>query len=220
MSASSKEYFERLGADWDELRAGFFSNRLREEALSVAEVEEGGVAADLGAGTGFITEALLGRGLRVVAVDQSPAMLDALRRKFPFSDRVDTRIGEAEELPLDTASVDYAFANMYLHHVEGPATAIHEMARILKPGGRLVVTDLDTHDFEFLRTEQHDRWLGFEREDVRRWFREAGLDGVRVDCVGENCCTESAEGQDIAISIFIASGTKPAASEKETNRCC
>ena len=88
MTASSKGYFESIGADWDELRAGFFSERVREVALSAASVEEGGLAADLGAGTGFITEALLGRGLRVVAVDQSPAMLDALHRKFPSPDRV------------------------------------------------------------------------------------------------------------------------------------
>ncbi len=220
MTASSKEYFDGLGSDWDELRAGFFSERVREEALSVVEIEEGGVAADLGAGTGFITEALLARGLRVVAVDQSPAMLEALQRKFPSPERVDTRIGEAEDLPIDTASVDYVFANMYLHHVENPATAIYEMVRILRPGGRLVVTDLDTHDFEFLRTEQHDRWLGFERDDVRRWYREAGLENVRVDCVGEDCCAESTEGQDAAISIFIASGSRPVTAEQEMNRCC
>ena len=126
----------------------------------------------------------------------------------------------AEHLPLETASVDYAFANMYLHHVEDPPTAIAEMVRILKPGGRLVVTDLDTHEFEFLRTEQHDRWLGFERADVRRWFREAGLDGVRVECVGEKCCAESEDGEDAAISIFIASGARPADSEREMKRCC
>jgi ubiquinone/menaquinone biosynthesis C-methylase UbiE len=220
MTASSKEYFESLGADWDRLQAGFFSDRLREKAVSEAGVQEGGLAADLGAGTGFITEALLTRGVSVVAVDQSTAMLDALRRKFPLPGRVDTRIGEAEDLPLDTASVDYAFANMYLHHVEDPAAAIAEMVRILKPGGRMVVTDLDTHEFEFLRTEQHDRWLGFEREDVRKWFREAGLDTVRVNCVGEDCCTESQEGEDAAISIFVASGTKPADFEKEMQRCC
>jgi ubiquinone/menaquinone biosynthesis C-methylase UbiE len=208
MGESSKQYFEEIGAEWDQLRSGFFSNEVRERAIAVTKVGEQSVAADLGAGTGFITEALLDRGARVIAVDQSPAMLDALRAKFPLSERVETRVGTAEALPLDTASVDYVFANMYLHHVDHPPTAIAEMTRILRPGGRVVVTDLDTHDFEFLRTEQHDRWLGFERSDIERWFREAGLHGVSVDCVGENCCSESPDGTAASISIFLAAGTK------------
>jgi ubiquinone/menaquinone biosynthesis C-methylase UbiE len=209
MGESSKPYFEEIGAAWDQLRSGFFSDEVRERAVSVAEVSEKSLAADLGAGTGFITEALLAKGARVIAVDQSPAMLDALRAKFPLPERVETRVGTADALPLNTASVDYVFANMYLHHVDDPPSAIAEMMRILRPGGRAVVTDLDTHDFEFLRTEQHDRWLGFDRADIERWFRDAGLQNVSVDCVGENCCSESPDGTAAAISIFLASGTKP-----------
>jgi ubiquinone/menaquinone biosynthesis C-methylase UbiE len=56
---------------------------------------------------------------------------------------------------------------MLLHHVENPKVAIKEMVRILKPGGMIVITDLDEHKFEFLKTEQHDRWMGFKREDVQ-----------------------------------------------------
>ena len=65
------------------------------------------------------------------------------------------------------------------------------MTRILKPGGKLVITDLDEHDHEFLRTEQFDRWLGFKREDVRRWYAEAGLVEVGVECTDDNCCSAS-----------------------------
>jgi ubiquinone/menaquinone biosynthesis C-methylase UbiE len=98
---------------------------------------------------------------------------------------------------------------MYLHHVASPPQAIKEMVRLLKPGGKLVITDLDAHNFEFLRTEQHDRWLGFRREDVRRWFTAAGLKNVVVDCVGENCCAQSSCGcQSASVSIFVASGEK------------
>jgi SAM-dependent methyltransferase len=84
------------------------------------------------------------------------------------------------------------------------------MARILKPGGRLVITDLDRHDFDFLRTEHCDRWMGFDRPDVGRWFTETGLVDVKIDCVGENCCAASQSGcGEAAVSIFVASGTLP-----------
>jgi SAM-dependent methyltransferase len=106
--------------------------------------------------------------------------------------------------------VDYVFANMFLHHVDSPPAAIREMARILKPGGRLVITDLDRHDFDFLRTEHCDRWMGFDRPDVARWLSVAGLVDVNIDCVGENCCAASQSGcGDAFVSIFVASGTLP-----------
>lgn len=59
--------------------------------------------------------------------------------------------------------MNYVFANMCPHHVENPPEAIREMARVVQPGGRLVITDLEPHDFTFLREEHHDRWMGFAR---------------------------------------------------------
>ena len=148
--------------------------------------------------------------MKVIAVDLSEAMLSEMRKKFSGVAEVDYRRGSAESLPIDDESVDYAFANMCLHHTENPPLAVGEMARILKPGGVLVITDLDEHDFEFLKREHHDRWMGFKREDGRHWLIEAALEGVNVDCVGEDCCAQSSCGEDYArVSIFIAWGRKP-----------
>ena len=169
----------------------------------------GDIAADIGCGSGFITEGLIRAGLHVIAVDQSEAMLAEMKRKFADIADIDYRYGEADQLPISDGSVDYAFANMYLHHVERPPIAIKEMARIFKPGGGLVITDLDNHTFEFLRDEHHDRWLGFDRQHIRQWFTEAGLRRVTIDCVGEHCCAQSNnESQSVSINIFVASGGK------------
>jgi ubiquinone/menaquinone biosynthesis C-methylase UbiE len=209
VSDSSKEYFDSIGAGWDRLRESFFQERVRDVALAAAGVRKGHTAADLGAGTGFITEGLFARDVRVVAVDRSASMLEALRRKFPWPDRVECRTGEAENLPIADASVDHCLANMLLHHVERPLVAIREMVRIVKPGGRVVVTDLDAHEIAFLRDEHHDRWMGFERESMLKWFRDAGLTDVRVENLGDECCCSSSGGRRAAVSIFVASGTRP-----------
>jgi ubiquinone/menaquinone biosynthesis C-methylase UbiE len=205
----TKNYFDQVAREWDKMRESFFSEAVREKAFSIAGLQLGKMAADIGAGSGFMTEGLIRRGIQVIAVDQSEAMLAEMKKKFIGLQDVDYRVGEAEWLPISDETVDYVFANMFLHHVESPSAAIKEMVRILKPGGMMVITDLDEHSFVFLKTEHHDRWMGFKREEIKKWLEEAGLRNVRVDCVGENCCAESSCGSDYAsISIFVASGEK------------
>lgn len=206
---NSKKYFDKVSSQWDDMRKSFFSESVREKAFSVAGIQAGKSAADIGAGTGFMTEGLIREGLHVIAVDQSNEMLDEMRKRFSEVDGIEYLLGESEKLPIPDGSVDYAFANMYLHHVESPLNAIKEMVRILKPGGKLVITDMDTHTFEFLKREHHDRWMGFDRIDVKQWFEEAGLKNVAVDCAEETCCAQSeTENETAHVSVFVASGER------------
>ena len=204
-----KGYFDEIAPRWDDMRRTYFSERVRDRALSEARVQRGRLAADVGAGTGFITEGLIVHGVEVLAIDESLPMLQVLRRKAFDASGLHGCIGSAEHLPVRTGAVDYVFANMCLHHVAHPAAAISEMARILKKGGTLIITDLDEHAFAFLTEERTDRWTGFRREDVRMWFAEAWLKDIAVGDTGERASVPSDSTDNCAdISIFIARGTK------------
>lgn len=204
----SKEYFEEIANQWDTMRQDFFSEVVREKAYQMANVETGKTAADIGAGTGFISEGLLKRGLHVIAVDQAEAMQQQTKEKFREYDTIDYRVGDAESLPIEDNSVDYVFANMFLHHIKDPILAIKEMVRIVRPSGKVVISDLDTHTFEFLKTEQFDEWMGFDRVQIAKWFYDAGLKDVHIDCAGGDCCSSSGCGEEAKISIFVAIGVK------------
>lgn len=206
---SSKKFFDQVAGDWDAMRTNFYSERVREKAFEVAGVRPGQLAADVGAGTGFITEGLIRMNVRVIAIDQSEEMLAAMKSKFLGSGEIDYYRGEASRLPLPDEQVEYVFANMYLHHVESPAGAIAEMARLLRPKGKLTITDVFEHEFEFLKREHHDRWLGFRKEDLEEWLMLAGLKNVSVNSINEECRVRSNDGTEQAVmDIFVAAGEK------------
>ncbi len=204
----ARDYFDQVAPHWDEMRKSLFSEAVRDKALRIADVRKGRIAADIGTGTGFITEGLIRREVKVIAVDRSKMMLTEMRKKLRSSREIEYCVGDAENLPITDKAVDYVFSNMCLHHLDFPLKAIKEMTRILKPEGKLVVTDMDKHDFEFLKIEHHDRWMGFEREDIKRWLKEAGLKNINVECANETCCAQSSCGENAEISIFLASGER------------
>jgi ubiquinone/menaquinone biosynthesis C-methylase UbiE len=205
----SRQYFNRVASKWDNMQASLFTDKVREVAVGRANLQKGLTAADIGAGTGFITEELIKHDVKVIAVDQSVEMIDEMKKRFCPCYQIDYRTGESESLPIENEALDYVFANMYLHHVEDPPVAIREMVRILKPVGKIVITDADEHNYEFLRTEQQDRWLGFSRKDIIRWYKDVGLKNINVDCVGADCSlTSQNSGERVVITIFYALGEK------------
>lgn len=210
---TSKEYFDEIAGNWDEMQQQFFSNGVREKVFEVAGISVGGqeskVAADIGAGTGYVTEGLLEKGVEVIAVDQSGQMLDLLFQKLGNKGVIKCVQADGNDIPLADDSVDFVFANMYLHHVVSPVLAIKEMYRILKKEGKLLISDLACHNYDFLVTEQHDIWKGFSRENMMTWLKAAGFSLVEIQSVGSNCSADSQCGVESAsVSIFVSMGKK------------
>ncbi len=206
----SSTYFEKIAEQWDDLRTSYFTEAVREAAIAKAYLHPSMSVADIGAGTGFMTAGLAPLVKHVHVLDGSESMLEVARKNLAQFANVEFQLADGLSLPLPDASMDAVFANMYLHHCPKPLAAIREMLRILRPGGRLVITDMDSHTHAWLKTEMADLWLGFERDQMRTWFEKAELVNVVIDGTGQSCQAECAEDQSVQaeISIFVASGTK------------
>src|SRR5437879_5091055 len=144
----SQEFFSSSAGQWDRLRDELFGDRFHLAAFAAFAQREWTVG-DLGCGTGQVSAALAPFVARIVAVDESAAMLQAARKRLRGFDNVDLRRGELEALPIDPASdrpLDAAVLMLVLHHLPEPQKALAEAARVLKPGGRVLVTDMQPHD--------------------------------------------------------------------------
>jgi len=216
MTQASSEYFEKIAGQWDTIRAGYFTEAVRETAIAKAYLSQDMTVADVGAGTGFMAAGLAPLVEKVYVIDGSSAMLEVARKNLREFTNIVYQTGESLAIPLPDSSLDAVFANMYLHHCVDPLGAIREMARLLKTGGRLVITDMDAHPYAWLKEDMTDVWQGFDRPQVRDWFVQAGLVNLIVNRTGQSCCAESEtltvtdpQSRQAQISIFVGVGTKP-----------
>lgn len=144
--------------------------------------------ADLGAGDGSFSLLLGQRARRVIAVDSSEKMLEVGREQAARAgiENIEFRIGDMEELPIDSSSIDLAFFSQSLHHALHPAHALEEAARILVPNGRVAVLDLAKHRFEEARELYADEWLGFGEAEIEEMLLKAGFADVEVAVVDKH----------------------------------
>lgn len=187
MDSQVLEYFQRVAKEWDVLRSNYYDETVIVKTLEHALLSKTQTVVDVGTGTGFMAAGLAPSAQKVIGVDFSDAMLQVARENMAHVglSNVEFRQGDLEHLPLEDASGDVVVANMALHHAPDPAAALREMARVCKPGGHVVITDEQSHPFEWFKTELADVWLGFTREQIDQWFAGAGLSSRRYELIGK-----------------------------------
>jgi ArsR family transcriptional regulator len=177
--STSQQFFSSVSGEWDRLRAELFGDTCYLHAL-LALLGDDLVVGDLGCGTGQMTALVAPHVARVIAVDGSMDMLHAARKRLEGRQNVELREGELEALPMADAEVDVAIVALVLHHVADPVAALTEVARVLRPGGRVLIVDMLPHDHPEYQQQMGHVWLGFSEADLRRIAAAAGFGELAV----------------------------------------
>lgn len=177
--SEAEAYFNALADDWDRVRSLHYPNELIERAvLDMAGPGPFERVLDIGTGTGRMLALFASRARSGEGIDLSHRMLTIARANLDRDGvrNAQVRRGDAAALPFADASADLAILHQVLHFLDVPAAAIAEAARVLVPGGRLLVVDFAPHGHEFLRTEHAHRWLGIHDRDMAEWAACSGFD--------------------------------------------
>jgi ArsR family transcriptional regulator len=172
-------FFAGAAGEWDRLRSDLYGERFSIAAM-LALLPADYVVADLGCGTGNLTAEIAPHVNRVIGVDGSTAMLKAARKRTGEFENVDLRKGDLLEVPIDTGTCDAALLVLALTYIAEPISAVKELARILKPGGRGVIVDLLPHDREDFRRQTGQMSLGLEPTAVETMLVDCGFERVAV----------------------------------------
>ena len=197
---ASQQFFESAAGRWDKLRGELFGQPSHLQSLA-GLLNDDWIVGDLGCGTGQLAAAVAPFVAHVIAVDRSGEMLQTARRRLREFPNVEIRRGDLESLPIDDAVLDVATLNLVLHHIPDPSAVLADVARVLKPGGRLLIIDMLPHDREEYRQQMGHVWLGFAAEHMKKLLASAGFGATRVVPL-------TAQPESKGPGLFVASATK------------
>ncbi len=207
-AAAAAEFFRANAPDWERLRSLHAPDKDVESGIlrviGTSRIES---LLDAGTGTGRMLELLAPHVRRGTGVDNSPEMLAIARDRLERAgaQHCQVRLADIYRLPFRAGTAesgfDAALFHQVLHYLDDPQAAVAEVARVLKPGGRLVIADFAPHDLEFLRTELSHRRLGFSDREVESWFAAASLEPQGVEHIAPS---DAESGAKLIVKIWVA----------------
>ena len=207
-STEAATYFARNAARWDEIRSFHVAEDKVEKAiLAAAGGERVDRLVDLGTGTGRMLSLLSGKAQRRLGLDLSQQMLNIARAHTTDAGLdAELRHGDIFATRLPDGCADLVTVHQVLHYLSDPAAAVSEAARLVAPGGKLLIVDFAPHTLEILREQHQHRRLGFSDDEILRWLAAAGLQGE----VRETLPPSNGEG----LTVKIWTGVRAAASKR------
>jgi ubiquinone/menaquinone biosynthesis C-methylase UbiE len=202
-AAAAERYFAGHAEQWDAIRSLHVADSAVEARMRDLLGPGLGRLVDIGTGTGRMIELLGAAADHATGVDRSPEMLRLARAKLAEAPTpVEFRQADVGALPLADASADTVVMHQVLHYIPAPEAALHEAARIVAPGGRLLIVDFASHDREELRTQDAHARLGFSDAQIGGWLGASGLS-----------LTEAHEltGGELTVKLWL--GTRPASAK-------
>lgn len=207
--SAAQTFFEEHAADWDRIRTLHVAEKDVEAAMLHA-LGDGpfDFFVDLGTGTGRTLELFADRFERGLGLDVNQTMLTYARSNLNAKgySKAQVRHGDLYSLSLADAQADAVVMHQVLHFLSDPALAIREAARVLSPGGKLLIVDFAPHELEFLRTREAHERLGFTHNQVAGWMKDAGLVPKSVDDL-----TPKADGRDDMLTVTVWLAERPVA---------
>jgi SAM-dependent methyltransferase len=203
-AAKARVFFADSAEYWDALRSDMIGKRA--DLLALLDLlDDRWVIGDLGCGAGQLTEALAPCVAQVIGVDESGPMLNAAAKRLQSFDNVVLRPGTIEALPIEDAALDAAILFLVAHFISDPAKVMREIRRVLKPGGRLLIVDLMSHDRVDYVVQLGHVWQGFDGDQVKEWLADAGFTSAKYR-------TLAADPEATGPSLFVSSARKPLSS--------
>ncbi len=193
-AAAAASYFALHAEHWDAIRSLHVAESAVEAAMRDLLGPALGRLVDIGTGTGRMIELFAPSARHATGIDRSPEMLRLARAKLDGHERVELRQADVGALPLDDGSADTVIVHQVLHYLPAPDTAVAEAARLLAPGGRLLIVDFASHERDDLRDSDAHARLGFSDAQIARWYESAGLHLMQ---------SETLDGGELTVKLWL-----------------
>jgi ubiquinone/menaquinone biosynthesis C-methylase UbiE len=193
-ATAAERYFAQHAESWDAIRSLHVADSAVEHAMRELLGASVGRLVDIGTGTGRMIELFGDAASHVIGIDRSPEMLRLARAKLDGRGAHELRQGDIAALPLPDSSADTVILHQVLHFIPAPEAALSEAARLLAPGGRILIADFAPHDREELRVQDAHARLGFSDAQIAGWLAQAGVQLIE---------TQELEGSALTVKLWL-----------------